>query len=59
VAQKKKASSSRGSPLRFMKGELPGYEDLVATMTRRAQTVIVDQIKPADLARSGGSPDEE
>jgi ParB family chromosome partitioning protein len=50
---------ARVNPLRFIKGELPSFEELLATMTKRAKGMNVDKINAADLARSGGSPDEE
>jgi ParB family chromosome partitioning protein len=50
---------ARVNPLRFVKGELPGYDDLLATMTRRAKSFKVETIQPEDVARSGGAPEEE
>jgi len=50
---------ARINPLRFIKGELPGFDDLLATMTKRARGMKTDKIKASDLARSGGAPDEE
>jgi ParB family chromosome partitioning protein len=50
---------ARVNPLRFVKGELPGYDDLLATMTRRARSFKVESIQPDDLARTGGAPEEE
>jgi ParB family chromosome partitioning protein len=50
---------ARVNPLRFIKGELPGYDDLLGTMTRRAQGFRAENIRPEDLARSGGAPEEE
>lgn len=50
---------ARVNPLRFVKGELPSFDDLLATMTRRARGLKVDRIKNEDLARSGAAPDEE
>ena len=32
---------------------------LMATMTKRVRGMKADNIKPQDLARSGGAPDEE
>jgi ParB family chromosome partitioning protein len=50
---------ARINPLRFIKGELPSFDELLATMTKRARGMKVDKIQSADLARSGGAPDEE
>ena len=50
---------ARVNPLRFIKGELPSLDELMATMTKRARGMKTDSIKSADLARSGGAPDEE
>jgi ParB family chromosome partitioning protein len=50
---------ARVNPLRFIKGEPPGFDELLATMTKRARGMKVDSIKGSDLARSGGAPDEE
>jgi ParB family chromosome partitioning protein len=50
---------ARINPLRFIKGEPPPMAELFATMTKRAQGMDPGKIKPEDLARSGGVPDEE
>jgi ParB family chromosome partitioning protein len=50
---------ARVNPLRFVKGEPPPFDELLATMTKRARGLKVDNIKNEDLARSGGAPDEE
>ena len=50
---------ARVNTLRFMKGEPPPFDELLATMTRRARGMNADKIKPQDLARSGGAPDAE
>ena len=50
---------SRVNPLRFIKGDPPSLEELMATMTKRARGMNVDKIKNEDLARSGGAPDDE
>jgi ParB family chromosome partitioning protein len=47
------------NPLRFIKGDLPSFDELMATMTKRARGMKVDKIQSADLARSGGAPDDE
>jgi ParB family chromosome partitioning protein len=49
---------ARVNPLRFIKGELPSFDDLMATMTKRAGGMDAGKIKTEDLARSGGAPDE-
>ncbi len=50
---------ARINPLRFIKGDLPTFDDLFQTMTKRARGMKTDNIKTEDLARSGGAPDEE
>jgi len=50
---------ARINPLRFIKGELPGFDELLATMEKRARGMKTDKIKPSDLARTGGVPEEE
>jgi ParB family chromosome partitioning protein len=50
---------ARINPLRFVKGDLPSFDELLATMTKRAKGMKVDRIKTEDLARSGGVPSEE
>jgi ParB family chromosome partitioning protein len=51
---------ARINPLRFIKGELPSLDELMATMTKRARGMKVDRIEVADLAKSGGAaPDED
>jgi ParB family chromosome partitioning protein len=49
---------ARINPLRFIKGDLPSFDELMATMTRRAKGLKVDKIQSADLARSGGAADD-
>jgi ParB family chromosome partitioning protein len=49
---------ARVNPLRFMKGSAPPLDELLSGMTKRARGMNVDKIKPTDLARSGGAPDE-
>jgi ParB family transcriptional regulator, chromosome partitioning protein len=49
---------ARVNPLRFMKGAVPPFDELMATMTKRARGIDADKVKPHDLARSGGAPDE-
>jgi ParB family chromosome partitioning protein len=50
---------ARVNPLRFMKGAAPPFDELLATMTKRARGMKTDTINSGDLARSGGAPDEE
>jgi ParB family transcriptional regulator, chromosome partitioning protein len=50
---------ARVNPLRFIKGELPSFEELLATMTSRARGLKVDRINPSDLASAGGAPEDE
>jgi ParB family chromosome partitioning protein len=50
---------ARINPLRFIKGELPSFDELFDTMTRRARGFDAGKIKTEDLAQSGGVPDEE
>jgi ParB family chromosome partitioning protein len=50
---------ARINPLRFMKGGAPPYDELLATMTRRAEKLDAGKIQAGDLARSGGAPDAE
>jgi ParB family chromosome partitioning protein len=49
---------ARVNPLRFMKGAAPPFDELMATMTKRARGMDPDKVKPQDLARSGGAPEE-
>ena len=50
---------ARINPLRFIKGDPPPLDELLATMTKRASGLDAGKIRPDDLARSGGAPDEE
>ncbi|MFI5306300.1 MAG: ParB/RepB/Spo0J family partition protein [Polyangiales bacterium] len=51
---------ARINPLRFIKGELPSFDDLLDTMQKRARGLKVDKVQVSDLARSGGAaPDDE
>jgi ParB family chromosome partitioning protein len=45
---------ARVNPLRFMKGGAPPFDELFATMTKRAAGMDGAKIKPEDVARSGG-----
>jgi ParB family chromosome partitioning protein len=48
---------ARINPLRFIKGDPPGFDELMDTMTKRAGGMNADKIKPEDVAKSGGAPD--
>ncbi len=50
---------ARVNPLRFMKGAAPPFDELFATMTKRARGMDAGKIRTEDLARSGGAPDED
>jgi ParB family chromosome partitioning protein len=50
---------ARINPLRFIKGELPGFDELLTTMEKRARGMKTEKIQASDLARSGGAPDED
>lgn len=49
---------ARVNPLRFMSGELPTFDELMDTMTKRARGMKTERIEASDLASSGGAPDE-
>jgi ParB family transcriptional regulator, chromosome partitioning protein len=49
---------ARVNPLRFIKGDLPSFDELLKTMTARALKMDAGKIKTEDLARSGGAPDD-
>jgi ParB family chromosome partitioning protein len=50
---------ARVNPLRFMKGEPPPFDELMAQMTRRAAGLDPGKVRSEDLARSGGAPEAE
>jgi ParB family chromosome partitioning protein len=50
---------SRINPLRWIQGEPPPPEKVLAQMRDRAAKFNVDKVKQEDLARAGGAPDEE
>jgi ParB family chromosome partitioning protein len=50
---------ARVNPLRFMKGAVPSFDELMATMTKRARGIDAAKVRSEDLARSGGAPDGE
>jgi ParB family chromosome partitioning protein len=45
---------ARVNPLRFIKGDPPSFDELLATMTSRASKMDADKVKPGDLAKAGG-----
>ena len=45
---------ARINPLRFIKGDLPSFDELLTTMTNRAAKMDADKVKPGDLAKAGG-----
>jgi ParB family chromosome partitioning protein len=49
----------RINPLRFMKGSVPPFDELLTTMKKRAAGLDAGKIKPSDISASGGAPDEE
>jgi ParB family transcriptional regulator, chromosome partitioning protein len=49
---------ARINPLRFIKGEPPPFDELLATMTKRAKGMDPGKIKAEDVARTGGAPAE-
>jgi ParB family transcriptional regulator, chromosome partitioning protein len=50
---------ARVNPLRFIKGDLPSFDELLATMTRRAEKMNTEKVAASDLAKSGGYAEEE
>ncbi|HEY0707887.1 MAG TPA: chromosome partitioning protein ParB [Polyangia bacterium] len=48
---------ARINPLRFMKDKIPKFDDLLATMTKRARGMDAGRIKQEDIARTGGPPE--
>src|SRR4051812_12216336 len=46
---------ARVNPLRFIKGEPPPVDELLATMTKRARGMNLEKINAGDIARSGGA----
>ncbi|HET9554695.1 MAG TPA: ParB N-terminal domain-containing protein [Anaeromyxobacteraceae bacterium] len=49
----------RVNPLRFIKGEPPGLDELFATMTKKAAAMDPGKVKSEDVARSGGVAEAE
>jgi ParB family transcriptional regulator, chromosome partitioning protein len=50
---------ARVNPLRFMKGDLPSFDELIATMTSRAQKLDANKVAAGDLASAGGAAEDE
>jgi ParB family chromosome partitioning protein len=50
---------ARVNPLRFIKGEPPGFDALFEQMTKRARGMDPGKIKSEDVARSGGGAEAE
>src|SRR2546423_1002327 len=50
---------ARVNPLRFMKGKAPPFDELFATMTKRARGMDPGKIRTEDVARTGGAPEPE
>jgi ParB family chromosome partitioning protein len=48
---------ARVNPLRFMKGDLPSLDEMLASMTKRARGMNMDKIRSEDVARTGGPPE--
>ena len=46
---------ARVNPLRFIKGDPPGFDELFAQMTKRASGTDPAKVKSEDVARSGGA----
>jgi ParB family chromosome partitioning protein len=49
---------ARINPLRWIQDEPPPLAEVLKTMRERAARFNVEKVKPQDLARSGGPPDE-
>jgi len=49
---------ARVNPLRFIKGEPPPIDELLATMTKRVRGMNLDKIESQDIARTGGAPEQ-
>jgi ParB family chromosome partitioning protein len=49
---------ARINPLRWIKDEPPPLEEVLKTMRERAAKFNVEKVKPLDLARTGGPPEE-
>jgi len=50
---------ARVNPLRFLKGEPPGLDEVLSQMAQRAARLDPGRVRSEDLARSGGAPDAE
>jgi ParB family transcriptional regulator, chromosome partitioning protein len=49
---------ARVNPLRWISDDLPPLADVLKTMHERLARFNVDKVKPQDIARSGGAPEE-
>jgi ParB family chromosome partitioning protein len=49
---------ARINPLRWIKDEPPPLAEVLKTMRERAARFNIEKVKPQDVARSGGAPDE-
>jgi ParB family transcriptional regulator, chromosome partitioning protein len=49
---------ARVNPLRWISEDLPPLADVLKTMHERLARFNVDKVKPQDIARSGGAPEE-
>ena len=49
---------ARINPLRWMRDEVPSFDEVFRTMRERATKFNVEKIKPSDLAGAAGPPDE-
>jgi ParB family chromosome partitioning protein len=47
---------ARVNPIRFLKGEPPGFDETIEKMLRAAQKFDVSKIREMDIARTGGPP---
>ncbi|MCA9632114.1 MAG: chromosome partitioning protein ParB [Myxococcales bacterium] len=50
---------ARVNPLRFIKGDPPSFDELLQTMTKRAEKLDPAKIRAEDLAKSGGGPGDD
>jgi ParB family chromosome partitioning protein len=50
---------ARVNPLRWIKGEPPGVEEVLKTMRDRVAKFNVEKVKPQDLASMAGAPPEQ
>ena len=50
---------ARVNPLRFIKGDPPPMDELFPSMAKRERGMNPDKIRPEDVARTGGPPEQE